>query len=124
MNPNRYRGIQFSGLRFWLILLGVVWLLGTVGLGWIVKVGFILIAVLLLTPILAFLGLRWWLKRNLVMAPCPVCGVESAGINNTQMRCPSCSESLKVENKQFLRLTPPGTVDVSAIDVTVKQIKD
>ena len=46
------------------------------------------------------------------------------GINNTQMRCPSCSEPLKVENKQFLRLTPPGTVDVSAIDVTVKQIKD
>jgi hypothetical protein len=124
MNPNSYRSIQFSGLRFWLILLGIGWLLGTVGLGWIVKSVFILIALLVVTPVLAFLGLRWWLKRNLVMAECPVCGTESAGINNTQMRCPSCSEPLKVENNQFLRLTPPGTVDVSAIDVTVKQLKD
>ena len=33
MNPNRYRNIpQLSGLRFWLILLGVGWLLGTAGL--------------------------------------------------------------------------------------------
>jgi hypothetical protein len=124
MNPNRYRSIQFSGLRFWLVLLAVVWLLGTVGLGWIVKSVFILIAVLLITPILAFLGFRWWLKRNLVMAQCPVCGVESAGINNTQMRCPNCSEPLKVEGNQFQRLTPPGTVDVNAIDVTVKQLND
>ncbi len=124
MNQNSYRSIQFSGLRFWLVLLAVVWLLGTIGLGWLVKSFFILLALLLITPILGFLGFRWWLKRNLVVDQCPVCGTESAGINGTQMRCPSCSEPLKVEHKQFHRLTPPGTVDVEAIDVTVKQIKD
>lgn len=124
MNPNSYGTIQFSGLRFWLVLLAVAWLLGTVGLGWLVKSFFILIALLIITPVLGFLGFRWWLKRNLVMAQCPVCGTESAGINGTQMRCPSCSEPLKVENKQFHRLTPPGTVEVDAIDVTVKQLKE
>ena len=55
---------------------------------------------------------------------CPVCGYELAGINGTQLRCPSCSEPLKVEKGKFYRLTPPGTVDVEAIDVSVKQIED
>lgn len=124
MNQNSYSSLQFAGLRFWLVLLAVVWLLGTVGLGWLVKSFFILLALLLITPVLGFLGFRWWLKRNLVVDQCPVCGTESAGINGTQMRCPNCSEPLKVEHKQFHRLTPPGTVDVEAIDVTVKQIKE
>lgn len=123
MNPN-YRSIQISGLRFWLTLLAVVWLLGSIGLGWLVKSFLIVIGIIVITPVLAFLGFRWWLKRNLAVDQCPVCGYESAGINNTQMRCPSCSEPLKVEEGHFLRLTPPGTVDVQAVDVTVKQIED
>lgn len=124
MNQNSFRSIQISGLGFWLTLLAIVWLLGSIGLGWLVKSFFILIAIILITPVIAFLGFRWWLKRNLVIDRCPVCGYESAGINNTQLRCPNCSEPLKVEHKHFHRLTPPGTVDVDAIDVTVKQIED
>jgi hypothetical protein len=124
VNQNSYRTIQLSGLRFWITLLAVVWLLGTLGLGWLVKSFFILMGILLITPVLAFLGFRWWLKRNLVADACPVCGFESAGLNGTQLRCPSCSEPLKVEHGHFHRLTPPGTVDVDAIDVTVKQISD
>jgi hypothetical protein len=124
VNQNSFRSIQISGFGFWLTLLAIVWLLGSIGLGWLVKSFFILIAIILITPVIAFLGFRWWLKRNLVIDRCPVCGYESAGINNTQLRCPSCSEPLKVEHKHFHRLTPPGTVDVDAIDVTVKQIED
>lgn len=124
MNPNSFRSIQISGLRFWLTLLAVIWLLGSIGLGWIIKSFLIVFGIILITPVLAFVGFRWWLKRNLVVDQCPVCGYESAGINQTQMRCPSCSEPLKVENGTFLRLTPPGTVDVQAIDVTVKQLED
>jgi hypothetical protein len=124
VNQNSFRSIQISGLGFWLTLLAIVWLLGSIGLGWLVKSFFILIAIILITPVIAFLGFRWWLKRNLVIDRCPVCGYESAGINNTQLRCPNCSEPLKVEHKHFHRLTPPGTVDVDAIDVTVKQIED
>lgn len=124
MNQNSFRSIQVSGLSFWLTLLAIVWLLGSIGLGWLVKSFFILIGILLVTPVLAFLGFRWWLQRNLVVDRCPVCSYESAGINGTQLRCPNCSEPLKVEQRHFHRLTPPGTVDVDAIDVTVKQIED
>lgn len=126
MNPNSYRSLQLnlSGLRFWLTLLLVVWLLSSIGLGWLVKFSFIVLGLLLITPVIAFLVFRWWLNRNLVVASCPVCGYESAGVNGTQLRCPSCSEPLKVEKGEFHRLTPPGTVDVEAIDVTVKQIED
>lgn len=124
MNQNSYSSIQFSGLRFWVTLLAIVWLLGSIGLGWLVKSFFILLAIILITPVIAFLGFRWWLKRNLVVDRCPVCDFESVGINHTQLRCPNCSEPLKVEQGHFLRLTPPGTVDVDAIDVTVKQLED
>lgn len=127
MNPNSFRSVRSlkgSGLGFWLTLLALAWLLGSIGLGWLVKSFVILVGVILITPILAFLGFRWWLQRNLVVDRCPVCSYESAGINGTQLRCPSCSEPLKVEQGHFHRLTPPGTVDVEAIDVTVKQLED
>jgi hypothetical protein len=124
VNSNYYKSIQISGLRFWLVFIAGVWLLGSIGLGWLVKSFLIVLGIIFITPVLAFVGFRWWLKRNLAVDRCPVCGYESAGINRTQMRCPSCSEPLKVENGHFLRLTPPGTVDVQAIDVTVKQLED
>jgi hypothetical protein len=126
VNPNSYRGWQFNlaGIRFWLVLFAVIWLLGSIGLGWIVKSVFILLGLLILAPIIGFWGFRWWLKRNLVVDQCPVCSYESAGINGTQMRCPSCGEPLQIEKGQFQRITPPGTVDVQAIDVSVKQIEE
>jgi hypothetical protein len=126
VNPNSFRSWQFnlSGLRFWLVLFAVIWLLGAIGLGWIVKSVFILLCLLIFAPVIGFLGFRWWLKRNLVMDQCPVCSYESAGINGTEMRCPNCGEPLRIEKGHFHRVTPPGTVDVQAIDVSVKQIED
>ncbi|NJR66850.1 MAG: hypothetical protein HC772_18550 [Leptolyngbyaceae cyanobacterium CRU_2_3] len=126
MNQNSFRSGQFnlSGLRFWLVLFAAIWLLGAIGLGWLVKSLFILLGLLIITPIIGVLVFRWWLKRNLIVDNCPVCGYESAGINGTQMRCPNCSEPLRIEQGQFYRLTPPGTVDVEAVDVSVKQIED
>ncbi len=126
MNPNSFRSWQFnlSGLRFWLVLFAVIWLLGAIGLGWLVKSVFILLGLLILAPILGFLGFRWWLKRNLVSDQCPVCRNEVAGINGVDMRCPSCGEPLHIDKGHFQRVTPPGTVDVEAIDVSVKQIEE
>lgn len=126
MNPNTYRSWQLnlSGLSFWLTLLAIVWLLGSIGLGWVVKSVFIIIGLLIITPVLGFLGFRWWFKRNLVEQQCPVCHYELAGINGTQLRCPNCSEPLKVEQGQIHRLTPPGTVDVEAVEVTARQLDE
>lgn len=126
MNQNSFRSLQLNlaGIRFWLTILLVIWLLSSIGLGWLIKFSFVVLLFLLSVPVLAFFGLQWWLKRNLVMDHCPVCGFESAGVNNTQFRCPSCSEPLKVDHKHFHRLTPPGTVDVEAIEVPTRQLED
>jgi ribosomal protein S27E len=106
----------------WLFPLAVIWLLGFIGLGWLVKVSLILLALLFVTPVILVVGLRWWLKRNLVQAQCPVCGYEFVGFSQNQFRCPSCSEALTAQNGQFVRLTPPGTIDVDAIEVPAKKI--
>jgi hypothetical protein len=126
VNQNSFRSLQLnlSGIRFWLTLVAVVWLLGTIGLGWLVKSFFILMALLLIAPVLAFLAFRWWLQRNLVEGQCPVCHYEFAGLNRTQTRCPNCSEPLKINQGHFQRLTPPGIVDVEAVEVSARQIED
>lgn len=126
MNQNGMKSLQFnfSGFSFWLTLLALIWLLGSIGLGWVVKSVIVLAGLVVVTPLLAFIGFRWWIKRNLVVDCCPVCDYESAAINGTQLRCPSCSEPLQVEKRHFHRLTLPGTVDVTAIEVPVKQIED
>lgn len=126
MNQNFTRLTLFNnsglGCFFSLILVGL--LLGAVGLGWVVNGFLIFIGIILLTPILAFWGLRWWIARNLVEDQCPACGYEFTGFKQAECRCPSCGEVVKIEGDRFTRLTPPGTIDVDAIDVTVKQIED
>ena len=126
MNDNFTRLIRYntSGISCWLTLILVAFLLGSIGLGWVVNGFLILVALLIITPVLALVGLQWWLKRNLVQDQCPVCSYEFTGFNNTEFRCPNCSEPLKVEAGKFSRITPPGTIDVDAIDISVQQIEE
>ncbi|MGK7931681.1 MAG: hypothetical protein AB4041_09630 [Microcystaceae cyanobacterium] len=109
------------GCLLTLILGGV--LLTSIGLGWIVNGFLIFIAILAVLPVISVWGLRWWLKRNLVEAPCPVCQYEFTGFKTSECRCPNCGEVLQVEGNQFKRVTLPGTIDVDAVEVSVKQIE-
>jgi Zn finger protein HypA/HybF involved in hydrogenase expression len=108
------------GLTIFLVAL----LLGSVGLGWVVNGFLILLALAIFVPAIAFWGFRWWLKSNLVEDQCPACSYEFTGFNRTECRCPNCGEPLKVEAGRFQRLTPPGTIDVEAIEVSVQQLED
>ncbi|MBR8831547.1 MAG: hypothetical protein Cpurp_10140 [Chlorogloea purpurea SAG 13.99] len=99
-------------------------LLGSVGWGWVVNGFFILGAIILLLPLVAWLGLRWWLSRNLVQSLCPVCSYEFTGFNRTECQCPNCGESLKVEGGTFQTLTPPGTIDVEAVEIPYQGLED
>lgn len=110
--------LNFSNIARWLTPLAIIWLLGSVGLGWLVNSFLILIGLLFLTPVIAFVGFRWWLQRNLIQNQCPVCRAEFPGLNKTQVQCPNCGEPLKVEQGNFHRLTPPGTIDVQAVEVS------
>ncbi|NEQ45000.1 MAG: hypothetical protein F6K00_16135 [Leptolyngbya sp. SIOISBB] len=114
---NNYQ-INFSGLGCWLTIIGVVWLLGAIGLGWIVKSIFALLVLILAAPVIGFFGFRWWLKRNLIEGNCPVCDTQLAGLKNAQTVCPNCRTQLQVTGDGFTRFTPEGTVEVNAVDVT------
>lgn len=118
MNLNSWQ-FYLSNLRPWLTLLIIAWLLGSVGLGWVVNSVVFIIAFLAIAPIIAFLGLQWWLRRNVVTAACPVCSFEFVGLKNTDVQCPSCGEHLAVKAGKFERVAPEGTIDVSVVDSTV-----
>jgi hypothetical protein len=113
-----------SGLGCFLSLILIGLLLGSVGLGWIVNSFLALIAFLLVLPVFVWWGFRWWLRRNLVESECPVCSYQFTGFNGNEFQCPNCGEPLKVVQGRFQRLTPPGTIDVEAVEVPVKQIED
>nr|WP_216595658.1 hypothetical protein [Myxosarcina sp. GI1] len=113
-----------SGLGCGLSFILIAFLLASVGLGWVVNGFLILLCVLLITPIIAFWGFQWWLKRKLVQDECPVCSYEFTGFKNTEFRCPSCGEALQVESDGFSRITPPGTIDVNAVEVSPQQIEE
>ncbi len=109
----------------WLILLGIACLLVSIGLGWVVKSFLIVVGLLILTPVVGFFVLQWWLKRNLIEDKCPVCQYEFTALNQTQFQCANCGEPLKIEQGHFSRMTPPGTIDVTAVEVSsVQQLED
>jgi len=107
-----------------LLPIAILFLLGAVGLGWLVKSLFILLGFLILAPIVGLIGFQWWLRRNLFQAACPVCQVELMSLNRSEFQCPSCGEPLKAESGHLVRLTPPGTIDVNAVEVTAQSVDD
>ncbi|MGL5836853.1 MAG: hypothetical protein ACRC1Z_27025 [Waterburya sp.] len=96
----------------------------SIGLGWVIKSFVVLIGLLFIAPVIAFWGFQWWLKRKLIQAQCPVCSYEFTGFKNTEFNCPSCGEALQVEAERFTRITPPGTIDIDAIEVSVQSIEE
>lgn len=127
MNPERFRTLQLnlSGFSNGLLLLTVFLLLTSmIGLGWLVNSILIIIGVIVFVPILAGLGLWWWVSRNLIVDQCPVCQHEFTALNQTQIQCPSCGEPLQIQQGHFTRLTPPGTIDVQVVDVSAQTLKD
>lgn len=115
--------LRWQSLRPWLTTIAVIWLLGFVGLGWLVKSFLFLIVFFTLVPIVAFVGLQWWLTRNLIQGSCPVCQENLTAVKRSQMNCPSCGEALMTGDKSFERLSSPGTIDVTAVEV-VSQVMD
>jgi hypothetical protein len=124
VNQNSLRNLQLnlSGAGCWLTLFATLLLLGSIGLGWLVKSFLLLLALLIIAPIVAFLGFRWWLQRNLISGDCPVCSYDLTAVNGMDFQCPNCGEALQATEGQFLRQTPPGTIDVEVIEVPSRQL--
>lgn len=119
MNPNPANQIQLRGLLSWAMTLLVLFLISSVVPDWLINAVLILIGFALVAPIVGIFGFQWWLKRQLVTGNCPVCSYElnTLQVGDPQLQCPSCGELLEVKNGSFVRITPPGTIDVTAVDV-------
>ncbi|TYQ27966.1 hypothetical protein PseudUWO310_14835 [Pseudanabaena sp. UWO310] len=103
---------RWSGVRFWLTALLIFWTLSTIGLGWLVNSFFILIGLVTFVPVIAFFGLQWWIKRSIVTSDCPVCDATFNASRSSQFQCPNCGEPLQEQQNKFVRLSPPGTIDI------------
>jgi hypothetical protein len=115
--PPRFIALNNSGLGCGLTLLGLGLLLGAVGLGWVVNSILLFFFFLALAPVVLIFLLRWWVGRNLLAAPCPVCGYELSGLRGQETVCPSCGEALAGTARGFERVAPPGTIEVEAVEV-------
>jgi predicted RNA-binding Zn-ribbon protein involved in translation (DUF1610 family) len=116
--------LNLFNFRPWLTALAIAWLLASLGLGWLVNSLLIIFGLLLLAPVVAFFGFRWWLERNLVTDQCPVCNYQFTGLNNSQLQCPNCGENVMIQKGHFQRFAPEGTIDVTAIEVPSQQLED
>jgi hypothetical protein len=115
-NPNLFE-LNLARLQPWLTIGVTVLILGSLGLGWLVKSALIIIGLLILAPIIGAVGFFWWLRRNVVAADCPVCNFSLQGVNGSEIQCANCGEVLKVAQGQLVRDTPPDTIDVVAVEV-------
>jgi hypothetical protein len=115
-SPNLFQ-VNLPRFQSWLTILAVCLLLGSLGLGWIVKSALVVIGLAIITPIIGFLGFFWWLRRSIVEAECPVCSNPLQGVNGSEIQCTNCGELLKVDRGQFVRDTPADTIDVIAVEV-------
>jgi hypothetical protein len=113
--PKTY-SLSLSGWGFWLGVFGVVLLLSSVGLGWLIAGLLLLLVFLLSLPILILLGVRWWMGRAIASATCPVCGFESQAIEGSRFNCPSCGDPLYVADGQFFHQTPSDVIDVDVYE--------
>jgi predicted RNA-binding Zn-ribbon protein involved in translation (DUF1610 family) len=123
-DPSQLFALRWQALKPWLTVILAFWLLGSLGLGWLVKSFVFLIGLMTVAPIIAFVGFRWWLGRNLVQATCPACQSNLTVLNQAQIQCPSCGERLTVENRQLKRASTPGTIDVEAVEVVAQVVEE
>jgi hypothetical protein len=114
-SPNLFQ-VNLPGFQSWLTIAAICLLLGSLGLGWLVKSALILIGLAILTPVVGFLGFFWWLRRSIVQAECPVCSYTLQGVNGSEIQCSNCGEVLKVDRGKLVRDTPPDTIDVIAVE--------
>jgi hypothetical protein len=114
--PNVFQ-VNLPGFQSWFTIVAICLLLGSLGLGWLVKSVLVIIGLAVITPIVGFLGFFWWLRRSIVQADCPVCTSPIQGVNGSEVQCTNCGEVLKVDRGSLVRETPPDTIDVVAVEV-------
>lgn len=104
-------------------LLLLTFLLGLAGLSWIINGLLMILGIIIITPVIALLIFKWWLKNNLVYGHCPVCNSELTSFRNTESYCLNCGEALQIKNGEFHCITSVNIVDVEIVDSYDNQIE-
>ncbi|MEL6553885.1 MAG: hypothetical protein AAFQ63_10560 [Cyanobacteria bacterium J06621_11] len=118
MNQNfNQLQVRFPGLGCWVFVLISFWVIGAIGITGLLKATFALVLFLFLAPVVAFLGLQFWVKRNLVQGSCPVCEQPLTSLKSVKMPCPNCGTQVSVVDGKFERVAGEGVIDVQAVDV-------
>jgi predicted RNA-binding Zn-ribbon protein involved in translation (DUF1610 family) len=116
-NSPKVWQINAAGIRPWITFVLICALIGSLGLGWVLKSALLILGLIILLPVAAIGGFIVWSRLNIVQANCPVCDQELTGFKGTELDCPSCGEALKVAKGSVTRVAPPNTIDVAAIIV-------
>lgn len=99
------------GLLFWLIFTGRI--------GIIFDSFLILFGVMTIVPVLAILGFRWWINRQLVQGTCPSCGTSVTGLRGQAFKCTVCGRPVQGENTGNFSVKDPSS---ATIDIDAKEI--
>jgi endogenous inhibitor of DNA gyrase (YacG/DUF329 family) len=113
-----------AALAPWLSIVAVIGLLNAIGLGWLVQGLGWLLFLLITAPILLMVLGGWWLRRNLIAGPCPACGQPVMVLRGLESACPHCGEPLNSKGHNVQRQSPPGTIDVQAVEVGRRELRD
>jgi len=122
-NFNQLR-VRFPGLGCWVFILLTVWIVGAIGITGILKATLALVLFLVLAPVFAFLGLQFWIRRNLVQGKCPVCEQPLTSLKNVKTTCPSCSTQVTASDEGFERVASDGVIDIQAVDIQGTAVSD
>ncbi|MGD1899535.1 MAG: hypothetical protein ACFB16_21635 [Phormidesmis sp.] len=124
MNQNfNQLQVRFPGLGCWVFLLIAFWIIGAIGITGVLKSIFALVLFLVLAPVIAFAGLQFWIKRNLVQGNCPVCDQPLTSLKTVNTPCPNCGTQVTVGEAGFERVASEGTIDVQAVDVQAVDVQ-
>jgi hypothetical protein len=116
-NSPKVWQVNLAGIQPWITFVAICFLLGSLGLGWILKSALLLLGLVILLPVVAIGGFLIWSRLNVVQAACPVCEMALTGFKGAALDCPNCGEALKADRGAFVRIAPPNTIDVAAVEV-------
>lgn len=100
---------------------GLVWLVITGRIGFIFDSFLVLFAFVTIVPVLAVLGFRWWLSRQLVQGTCPSCGSVVTGLKGQSFPCTVCGNTVQGETTGNFSVKDPTS---ATIDIDAKEIDD
>lgn len=124
MNQNfNQLQVRFPGLGCWVFALIAFWVIGAIGIKGVLGSIAVLILFLVLAPVLAFVALQFWIKRNLTQGNCPVCEQPLTGLSNTQVSCPNCGTEVSATADGFERVASEGVIDIQAVDVQAVDVQ-